>query len=585
MKEFFKYTGATILGIFVTSIIMFFIGIVSVVGLLSSSETEIQVSDNSILCIDLNGTISERSIENPLSSFGVEEEVKSYGLEDILSAIGKAENETKIKGIYLSIGTLEAAPATLEEIRNKLEKFKESGKFIYAYSDNYSQGAYYLSSVADKVFLNPSGTITWLGISSQFMSYKGLLDKIGVKMQIFKVGTYKSAVEPYIMENMSEANREQVKAFTSSIWDSYLSAVSKSRGISKEKLNQYADEGLIFAQSETFVKNGMVDSLIYRNDMEKFLKKQMDVEEDDDLNTLSLEEMKNVKRNVPRDKSGNIIAVYYAYGEIDDSKGEENIGALRVIKDLKRIEEDDNIKALVIRVNSPGGSAFGSEQIWKQIKDIKLKKPVVVSMGDYAASGGYYISCNADYIFAQKTTLTGSIGIFGMIPEASELIDKTGLNFETVSTNKFGGAMTITQPLAPEAAALLQKHINEGYELFVTRCADGRKVGINEIKEIAEGRVWTGEMAKKLNLVDEIGGMDSAIEKAKELAEIESYSLVSYPEKPGLLSSILGSIPTMSMQSFGNGETAKIVRQIYELKEIDKINPIQARLPFYIEIH
>lgn len=585
MKEFFKYTGATILGIIISSIIMFFIAIVSIVGILSSSDSEIQVKDNSILFIDLNGVISERSIENPFSLFGVEEEIKSYGLDDILSAIEKAENEEKIKGIYLSVGALDAAPATLEEIRHKLEKFKESGKFIYAYSDNYSQGAYFLSSVADKVYLNPSGTITWLGISSQFMSYKGLLDKIGVKMQIFKVGTYKSAVEPFIMENMSEANREQVKAFTNSIWDSYLSAVSQSRGLSKEKLNQYADEGLIFAQSETFVTNGMVDSLIYRNEMEKILKKQMDVDEDDDLNTLKLEDMKNVKRNIPRDKSGNIIAIYYADGEIDDSKAEENIGALRVIKDLKRIEKDDNIKALVIRVNSPGGSAFGSEQIWKQIKDIKLKKPVVVSMGDYAASGGYYISCNADYIFAQQTTLTGSIGIFGMIPEASELIDKTGLNFETVSTNKFGGAMTITQPLDPEAAALLQKHINEGYELFVTRCADGRKVGINEIKAIAEGRVWTGKMAKELNLVDEIGGIDSALEKAKELAEIESYTLVSYPEKPGLLSSILSSVPTMGMKAFGTDETAKIVKQIYELKEIDNISPIQARLPFYIEIH
>ena len=310
----------------------------------------------------------------------------------------------------------------------------------------------------------------------------------------------------------------------------------------------------------------------------------MEVEEDDDLNTISLESMKNVIRNVPKDKSGNLIAIYYAEGEIDDTKTKDHIGALRVIKDLKKIEQDDNIKALVLRVNSPGGSAFGSEQIWKQIKEIKLKKPVVVTMGDYAASGGYYISCNADYIFAQPTTLTGSIGIYGMIPEASELIEKLGINFETVGTNKFADMMSFTRPMTAEEGALLQKHINEGYELFVTRCADGRKTGIDDIKKIAEGRVWTGSMAKELGLVDKLGGIDDAIEKANQLAEIESYSIVTYPEKPSMLEEIMNNIPSGMISIFGNSDLNKITKQFEWMVDLENFNPVQARIPCHLEI-
>lgn len=584
MKDFIKFTFATVLGIIISSVLLSIIGIGMIFSILASSDTEVKVEPNSIMTISLNGTISERANEDPFAMLSSDSEIEAYGLEDILSAIQKAKDNDNIKGIYLDLNAVGAQPATLQEIRNKLKEFKESGKFIISYSDNYSQGAYYLASVSDKVLMNPYGTITWMGVSSQFMSYKGLMDKVGVKMQIFKVGTYKSAVEPFILKEMSDANRAQVKAFTGSIWESYLSDIAESRNLTTEQLDGYANEGLVFAQSETFVEKGFVDTLVYRNDVEKLLKEKMEVEEDDDLNTISLESMKNVIRNVPKDKSGNLIAIYYAEGEIDDTKTKDHIGALRVIKDLKKIEQDDNIKALVLRVNSPGGSAFGSEQIWKQIKEIKLKKPVVVTMGDYAASGGYYISCNADYIFAQPTTLTGSIGIYGMIPEASELIEKLGINFETVGTNKFADMMSFTRPMTAEEGALLQKHINEGYELFVTRCADGRKTGIDDIKKIAEGRVWTGSMAKELGLVDELGGIDDAIEKAKQLAEIESYSIVTYPEKPSMLEEIMNNIPSGMISIFGNSDLNKITKQFEWMVDLENFNPVQARIPCHLEI-
>lgn len=584
MKDFIKFTFATVLGIIISSVLLSIIGIGMIFSILASSDTEVKVEPNSIMTISLNGTISERANDDPFAMLSSDSEIEAYGLDDILSAIQKAKDNDNIKGIYLDLNAVGAQPATLQEIRNKLKEFKESGKFIISYSDNYSQGAYYLASVSDKVLMNPYGTITWMGVSSQFMSYKGLMDKVGVKMQIFKVGTYKSAVEPFILKEMSDANRAQVKAFTGSIWESYLSDIAESRNLTAEQLDGYANEGLVFAQSETFVEKGFVDTLVYRNDVEKLLKGKMEVEEDDDLNTISLESMKNVIRNVPKDKSGNLIAIYYAEGEIDDTKTKDHIGALRVIKDLKKIEQDDNIKALVLRVNSPGGSAFGSEQIWKQIKEIKLKKPVVVTMGDYAASGGYYISCNADYIFAQPTTLTGSIGIYGMIPEASELIEKLGINFETVGTNKFADMMSFTRPMTAEEGALLQKHINEGYELFVTRCADGRKTGIDDIKKIAEGRVWTGSMAKELGLVDELGGIDDAIEKAKQLAEIESYSIVTYPEKPSMLEEIMNNIPSGMISIFGNNDLNKITKQFEWMVDLENFNPVQARIPCHLEI-
>lgn len=584
MKDFIKFTLATVVGIIISSVVLFLIAIGMVAGMMSLDEGETIVSDNSVFCLDLDGVVAERAIDDPLSFFGVDDAMQTYGLDDITSSIKKAAKEDKIKGIYLTIGALAASPATLEEIRDALVGFKETGKFVVAYADNYSQGGYYVASAADEVLLNPRGAIAWLGMSSQFVSYKGLLDKLGVEMQVFKVGTYKSAVEPFVLDKMSDANREQVKAFTSSIWDTFLSDISASRDVSIEQLNAYADRGIAMEQATSFVDCGFVDSLAYRTDMTEYLKTKVGIDEDDDLETLSLAAMINYHSNVPKDKSGNVVAVYYAEGDIDDTKAKDRIGARRVINDLKRLRKDENVKAVVLRVNSPGGSAFGSEQIWKEIEDIKAEKPVVVSMGGYAASGGYYISCNADYIFAQPTTLTGSIGIFGMVPDMGGLYDKVGLSFETVSTNKFGGVMSLDRPMTQEEKALMQRSVNDGYELFVMRCAEGRKMMPEAIKAIAEGRVWTGKMAKDLGLVDELGGLDEAIAKAKELAEIDDCTLVSYPAKPSVLDNVLGALPSGYASLLGDDEVGRMVKDLRWLYELDETDPVQARMPFYVEI-
>ena len=584
MKDFIKFTLATVVGIIISSVVLFLIAIGMVAGMMSLDEGETIVSDNSVFCLDLDGVVAERAIDDPLSFFGVDDAMQTYGLDDITSSIKKAAKEDKIKGIYLTIGALAASPATLEEIRDALVGFKETGKFVVAYADNYSQGGYYVASAADEVLLNPRGAITWLGMSSQFVSYKGLLDKLGVEMQVFKVGTYKSAVEPFVLDKMSDANREQVKAFTSSIWDTFLSDISASRDVSIEQLNAYADRGIAMEQATSFVDCGFVDSLAYRTDMTEYLKTKVGIDEDDDLETLSLAAMINYHSNVPKDKSGNVVAVYYAEGDIDDTKAKDRIGARRVINELKRLRKDENVKAVVLRVNSPGGSAFGSEQIWKEIEDIKAEKPVVVSMGGYAASGGYYISCNADYIFAQPTTLTGSIGIFGMVPDMGGLYDKVGLSFETVSTNKFGGVMSLDRPMTQEEKALMQRSVNDGYELFVMRCAEGRKMMPEAIKAIAEGRVWTGKMAKDLGLVDELGGLDEAIAKAKERAEIDDCTLVSYPAKPSVLDNVLGALPSGYASLLGDDEVGRMVKDLRWLYELDETDPVQARMPFYVEI-
>ena len=416
MKDFFKFTLATVTGIILSSIVLFFIGIMVIFGIVSSSDTETVVKKNSVMMLDLNGILVERtqeSLENVLSML-TGDNSNVYGLDDILASIKKAKENENIKGIYIQASALGSPYASLQAIRNALTDFKESGKFIVAYSDGYTQGLYYLSSVADKVILNPKGMIEWRGIASAPIFYKDLLQKVGIEMQIFKVGTYKSAVEPFIATEMSPANREQVTEFIGSIWGQVVSGVSDSRNISPDSLNAYADRMLMFYPAEESVKCGLADTLIYKNNVRDYLKQLANVDKDDRLPILGLDDMINVKKNVPKDKSGDIVAVYYASGEITDQSGsaasEDGIVGNKVIRDLRKLKDDKDVKAVVLRVNSPGGSAFASEQIWHAVKELKAEKPVIVSMGDYAASGGYYISCVADTIVAEPTTLTGSIG-------------------------------------------------------------------------------------------------------------------------------------------------------------------------------
>ena len=587
MKDFLKFTLATVTGIVISSVVLFFISILVVFSMVSSSESETQVRKNSVMMLDLNGTLAERSQENPLDVI-MKDDYKTYGLDDILSSIKKAKENEDIKGIYIQATSLGAGFASLEEIRNALKDFKESGKFVVAYGDAYTQGLYYLSSVADKVLLNPQGMLEWRGLAATPMFFKDLLEKVGVEMQVFKVGTYKSAVEPFISTEMSAANREQINVYLSSIWGQITSAVAESRNLSVEALNKEADRMLMFYPAEESVKNGLVDTLIYKNDVRDYLKNLAGIDKDDNMPVLGIQDMINVKKNVPRDKSGNVIAVYYAYGEIDGGSSastDEGINSEKVIKDLRKLKDNENVKAVVLRVNSPGGSAYGSEQIWYAVNQLKKEKPVIVSMGDYAASGGYYISCNADTIVAEPTTLTGSIGIFGMMPNAKGLTEKLGVSFDVVKTNPYADFGNLTRPMNDGEKGLMQMYVNNGYELFLTRCSDGRGISMEELDKIAQGRVWTGSTAKELGLVDELGGLDKALEIAIAKAGVDAYTVMSYPKKEGFLESLMNTNPGNYIKGrMLNSKMSDMYRQFSIIENFDKIDRIQARVPFELNI-
>lgn len=593
MKDFLKFTLATITGIIVSSVILFFLSILVLFSMASTTESETIVKKNSIMMLDLQGTLYERNPEDPLSLLFSDDYIV-YGLDDILSSIKKAKENENIKGIYIQTNYLTCGYSSLEEIRDALQDFKESGKFIVAYADTYTQGLYYLSSVADKVLLNPKGMIEWKGLAASPIFYKDLLDKIGVEMQIFKVGTYKSAVEPFIATEMSPANREQITVYLNSIWEQITKDVAASRNISVDELNAAADRMMLFQPAEESVKCGLADTLIYKNDVRNYLKRMAGIDEDDDLPVLGLEAMTNVKKNVPKDKSGNIVAVYYASGEIIDyettsplaSGTEPMIVASEVIKDLRKLKDDKNVKAVVLRVNSPGGSAYGSEQIWYAVSELKKEKPVIVSMGDYAASGGYYISCNADTIVAEPTTLTGSIGIFGMFPNVKGLTDKIGLKFDVVKTNQYADFGALGRPMNDGEKSLMQMYVNQGYDLFLTRCSDGRDINKEDLDKIAQGRVWTGSTAKELGLVDELGGLDKALEIAINKAGIESgYTVMSYPAPKGFFESLMETSPDNYVKArMLNGKIGEYYKPFSVLENFDKCERIQARIPFELNI-
>lgn len=586
MKDFLKYTLATIVGLMVAGIVMSVLGIVSLAGFLSASQAETSVKKNSVFVLQFKGNLSERSTSTPFDNL-LSDNISNIGLDDVLSSIRKAKEHKDICGIYFNPSFLITSFASLQEIRDALIDFKESGKFLVAYADQYTAGMYYLASVADKVIVNPSGAISWHGLSSQPVFYKDLLAKVGVEMQIFKVGTYKSAVEPFIATEMSPANREQVTAFLGSIWNQLVEDISASRSIPADSLNAYADRVMDLQPAETYVQNHLADTLLYKDGVLAYLKKLTDTDEDDKLETLTLEDMIHVKQNVPKDKSGNIIAVYYAFGEIDNpsSASMEGISSAKVVNDLRKLREDEHVKAVVLRVNSPGGSAYGSEQMWREVNLLKAEKPVIVSMGDYAASGGYYMSCAADYIVAEPTTLTGSIGIFGMIPNMEGLLtDKLGLHFDVVKTNQMSDFGSLNRPFSADERALMQDYIENGYKLFINRCATGRKMSLQDIEKIAEGRVWTGRAALELGLVDELGGLARATEVAVERAGVEHYTVLSYPEKEGFLSSIIGTTPERYINSKAEQVFGPYYNGVQLLRQIEKMDQIQARIPFDLNI-
>jgi protease-4 len=583
MKHFFKYVLATITGVFIlwlVGIILFF----GIIGALSKSEkSSVTLKPNSVYQLDLKGTLVDRSEENPFvlmaSAFGGEEN-PVLGLDDVLANIDKAKSDPNIKGIYLKGGELTGGWASIKEIRDALVDFKKTNKFIVAYADNYMQSNYYLASVADKILLNPEGLFDFRGLSSELVFIKNTLDKLGIQMQIVKVGTYKSAVEPLINTKMSDANREQVSVYLNSLWKTALNDMAVSRKIPVDSLNTIADKMLMFRDANEAIKAGLVDTLVYVNEADSILKKFIGDGFDKKL-LVKHSKMNNVpdKKKFQKDK----VAVIYAVGGIDDGDS-EGIVSEKLIKTIDEVAEDKMVKAVVFRVSSPGGSAYGSEQIWHALTNLKKQKPLVVSMGDYAASGGYYISCMADQIIAQPNTITGSIGIFGVIPDLSGLNNKIGLTFDGVKTNKMSDAISLNRPFRPEERELMQSYVDRGYELFVKRCADGRGKKVDEIKAIAEGRVWTGEDALKIGLVDKIGGLDEAIGIAAERANLKNYMVKDFPEKEDFATKLMKSFGEDMETKFVKARLGENYRLFKYLKDVEKLNGIQARLPYEIII-
>uniref|UniRef100_UPI003FF056B7 signal peptide peptidase SppA n=1 Tax=Alloprevotella sp. TaxID=1872471 RepID=UPI003FF056B7 len=543
MKDFLKYVLATIVGIICTGFIMGMMSLfMFIVMAISSSDTP-SVKNGTVLRIQLSGTLNERAKENPFAQYLNNDIAQTQGLDDIITAIKTAQTNDKIRGIYLEGGTLISDMATAQELRKALVDFKKSKKFILAYADNYSQGSYYIASAADKVLVNPSGIVDWHGLASQPIFFTDLLKKVGVKMQVFKVGTYKSAVEPYILTKMSDANREQVSSFVGDIWKNICTDVASSRKISIEGLNAYADHYITFADAKDYVKAHLVDGLAYADEVRTLLRT---LSQQDKVNFIAPADLAKLAEK----KSGDgTIAVYYAQGNIVDAvadnslmSNESYIVGPKVVEDLDRLANDDNIKAVVLRINSGGGSAYASEQMWRAIQLLKKKKPVVVSMSGMAASGGYYMSCGADYIVAEPTTLTGSIGIFGMIPDASELLtDKLGLHFDMVQTNKGADFGAQGRAFNADEANVMQQYVNRGYRLFISRVAAGRHITPEQVDHIGQGRVWTGSQALKIKLVDKLGTLDDAIAEAASRANLKDYDVLSTTHKESWVDQILNS--------------------------------------------
>lgn len=591
MKDFLKYMFATVAGIFIFLIIMGVLGMMSLVGMLASSDSTTTVKENSVMVLQLDGIMSERS-EDDLMGKMAGQVSSSIGLEDVLNAIKKAKENDAIKGIYIESGLFDGdTPASMQALRKALVDFKKSGKWIVAYGDQYTQGNYYIASVADKVWMNPQGMVDWHGLASEPYFLKDLMAKFGVKIQLAKVGAYKSAPEMYTADQMSDNNREQVTAYITGIWNNMLDEVSASRKINKDSLNAYADRILILENPENLVKIKMVDKLLYNDEVKVEVKKLLGLDEKESISQLSIEQMKNVKE---KKSKGDQIAVYYAYGDIVDqeeagimSSGSSIVGN-KVNRDLEKLMDDDDVKAVVLRVNSGGGSAYASEQIWHAVKKLKEKKPVVVSMGGMAASGGYYISCEANWIVAEPTTLTGSIGIFGMFPDFSQLLtQKLGVKFDEVKTNKNSNFGTMSRPFNEEEMSYLNMYIQRGYELFRKRVADGRKLPVDAVEKVAQGHVWLGQDALKIKLVDQLGGLDEAVKKAAELAKVEEYYTDSYPAKADFMDTLLKASEEAG-DNYLNSQLRATLGEYYEpfmlMKKLDKQNAIQARVPFYFNI-
>ena len=590
MKDFLKIMAASALGFIIAQIVISIIAMFIFFGVMGSfigsiSSDKFNLENNSVLNLRLSGTIVERTAEpDPFTSLLGSEYQTSMGLNDIVSAIRKAKNNDNIKGIYLDSRIFSASMATLAEIRGELESFKESDKFIVAYADTYTQGGYYLASVADKVVINPQGMLDLHGLSSTPIFFKDALDKLGIEMQIFKVGTYKSAVEPFIQNEMSEENREQITSYLNDLWSFLRTDLAESRSLTTADIDILANTPTIMQPTDFLLSANLVDTILYETDMKNYLRSLLDIDEDNKIPSATVANMKSV-RSKSIDKTSNTIAILYAQGNIVSGSGSTNIQDKFFVNEIERLRKDDDIKAVVFRINSGGGSAYASEQIWKAITNLKEEKPVIVSMGDMAASGGYYIAANAHKIVAQPTTLTGSIGIFGMIPNFEETTNKLGIHTDAVKTNEFADFGNLTRPLNANEQQVMQNYVETGYDLFLTRCAEGRNIPIETLSQYAEGRVWTGNQAKEIGLVDELGGIEKAIEIAADMANLgKSYVVFEYPTLRSPLQELIDpakdELAARTLKEY-LGESYELFMLLKDIKEQDYI---QARIPFELNI-
>lgn len=565
------------MGIIISILVFTAIGLVTTMG----NTPSYTPSSQTVFKIKLDGTLQDNPQENPFSMLMGEKE-NTVSLKDLLETIRIAKQHDKITGIYIESGSLSSGTASLEALRRALEDFKESGKFVVAYADNYTQGNYFLCSVADKVFLNPQGMLEISGLASQTMFYKGLMSKLGVEMQIFKVGTYKGAVEPFMLDKLSEANREQIQSYITSIWGNITQGIAESRKIPENDINRFANEGLFFSDPAQSVERGFIDELKYKPEAEKYVK-ELAGQNGEKLVSATVAQMKTLN---PSSSSKNPeIAVLYAEGEIMPQAPaslydmEQRITE-KMADELIKLKNNDNVKAVVFRVNSPGGSAYISEQIWRQVVELKKVKPVVVSMGDVAASGGYYISCAANKIIAEPNTLTGSIGIFGMFPNITGLLGKLDLTTDIVKTNTFSDLGDMSRPMTESEKALIQGYIERGYQTFLSRCAEGRGMTTEAINAIGQGRVWTGEQAKEKGLVDDLGGIELAISTAAGLANLNHYRVTTVSGSKNLIDQLLenqlGEIKISIVKSV-LGEDFEYFKALNRMK---KNSGIQARMPY-----
>lgn len=593
MEQFFKSVAATIVGIFAFGVIMIIFGFICLFGMVASSSGTPSLLDNSVMVLKLQGEISDKAEEDWLGEI-TGNQFNQLGMNKILSAIHKAKKEDKVKGIYLETGILQTDYATLQEIRGALADFKKSGKWIIAYGDNFSQGGYYLSSVANKVYVNPEGNIDWHGIASQTQYIKDVAAKFGVHFTVVKVGKYKSFTEMYTEDKMSDANREQVSRYINGLWQQILTEVSASRNINKDSLNHYADGIMAFEDSQLLKSRKLVDGFCYYDEIRDVVKKQLGLKSDEKIHQASMDDVNAAVED--SNALGDQIAIYYCQGNIVSAASSslygsgQEIVSKQVIKDLQELGDDDNIKAVVLRINSGGGEAYASEQLWRAVSMLNKKKPVVVSMGGMTASGAYYMSMGARYVMAQPTTLTGSIGIFGALPDWSDLMtQKLGFKYDEVKTNRHSsyGTAGSTRHWTPEEIGILQANVNRGYALFRKRVADGRKLPVEQVEQIAQGRVWLGTDAKSIKLVDGLGNLNDAIAKAAQLAKISDYGIQEYPASADWMDQLLDRVSGTS-GSYLDEQLRLTLGDLYKpfmtIRNIKEKEPVQATLPFMLNI-